>query len=290
MINQKDKNLYFIRFPFSGKVDVVYSDRPLKIGDNVKAETEFGTDIAKVVSTFTASDNTSQYNKCSFPTEDELKKAENDRIREKELSEIIKKEIQSENLSMKVLAVHIMLTQTKLVIIFTANTRIDFRNLVKVLNEKISPLRVQMHQIAMRESMALFGGLGTCGRKLCCTLNCRNKTIPQVNRKMLKDQNFKQDEFKVIGACENLKCCLAHEEEFYQNELAFYPSVRSFVKCKDGLEKVKEINVIAQTITLENQEGGRRVVDAHYLETIQDNSKDGIRWMLVEDEEDESDE
>lgn len=289
MINQKDKNLYFIRFPFSGKVDVVYSDKPLKIGNSVKAESEFGQDIAKVVSTFTAKDNTTGYNKCYIPTEQELLKAEEDRLKENEMSAFISEEIQKEKLQMKVLSVHIMLSQNKLVVIFTANSRIDFRNLVKILNDKLSPMRVQMHQVAMRESMALFGGLGTCGRKLCCTLNSTCKTTPQVNRKMLKDQNFKQDEFKVIGACEGLKCCLAHEEDFYQSELAFYPSVRSFVKCKDGLERVKEINVIAQTVTLENQEGGRRIVDAHYLETIQDNSKDAVRWMLVEDEEDESD-
>lgn len=285
MSSKNDNNLYFIRFPFSGEVTIVYSDNILKVGDSVKAESEFGQDKAVVVSVFKGKVTAESAKKCFTLSSSELEKSDSDRIKEKEILENVREQVQEEKLSMKVLSVHIMLSSNKLVVIFTSAGRVDFRNLVKKLNEKFSPLKVQMHQVTMRESMALFGGLGSCGRKLCCTMNSRCSALPQVNRKMLKDQNFKQDEFKVIGACEGLKCCLAHEEEFYQNELAFYPSVRSFVKSKDGLERVKEVNVIAQTVTLENEEGGRRVVDAHYLETITGSSENGIKWILTEDDE-----
>lgn len=275
---------YYAKHEFCGETYIVASDKVLQLNSNIKADTQFGEDILKVVFPCCVSVSVDKAIAYTPLTDKDIADDKQNKERIRELYPDIIKCVESENLSMKVLDVHPVLSGDKIVLLYSSEGRVDFRNLVIKLNEIIKPARVQMHQIAIRETARCFPNVGICGRKLCCEGKGKCKHFPTVTRKMAKEQNIKQEDFKLLGACENLKCCLSYEVEFYKSEMSFYPQIKTEVHSGEGIEQVRDINILKQTVTLENAEHGRRVVKAMNLSHITDeNGKE--MWVLNNDEE-----
>lgn len=281
-------NYYFAFYECLGETYIVSSQYPLKVGTMVKCNTIFGDDICKITMPYKGSNiNEEKVVPATVSSQEEIDRIATNKQKADSFLDTIKKNLEEEKLNIKIIDAHIMPFADKLVLIYTSEGRIDFRNLVKKLNEALSPYRIQMHQITGREMSKCFSGCGICGRPLCCSFRSGNKNFQSVTRKMAKDQNIKQEDFKLLGCCENLKCCLAYEVDFYRNEMSYYPPIKTPVQCSEETEWVKEINVIAETITLENREKGRRVVRADQIVLEQLPDGNGSVWVLHEDKDDD---
>lgn len=288
MNENNDVKYYYAKHVFCGETYIVASDKILKLNSDIKADTQFGEDILKVVFPCCGSINKDKVIACSELTVEDIANNELNNKRIQELYPDIIKCIEDENLSMKVLDVHPVLGGDKIVLLYSSDGRVDFRNLVVKLNEIIRPSRIQMYQIAIRETARCFPTVGICGRKLCCEGKGKCRHFPTVTRKMAKEQNIKQEDFKLLGACENLKCCLSYEVELYKSEMSFYPQIKTEVHSDEGIEHVRDINILKQTVTLENAEHGRRVVKAINLsKNTDENGKE--TWVLKNDDENNDD-
>lgn len=273
---------YYALYECLGKTYIVSSQHSLNIGTLVKGETEFGDDILKITLPY-SNENIDVNNVISATaiSKEEADKYEANKKKEEEFLPTIEESLKEEKLTIKIINVHVMPYANKIVLIYSSDKRIDFRSLVKILNERLSPYRILMHQITMREMARCFNGCGTCGRTLCCRSKTRT-TFPTATRRMAKDQNLKQDDSKILGCCNEPKCCLSYEDYFYRNEINCYPPLKTPVTTADGTEWVKEINVISERIILENTDKGRRAVraDQVVLESLPDGTSS---WVYHED-------
>ena len=158
---------------------------------------------------------------------------------------ICKKKIQAHGLEMSLVAVEYTFDNSKLIFYFTCESRVDFRELVKDLASTFHT-RIELRQIGIRDEAKMMGGLGTCGRKYCCSGFLTD--FVQVSIKMAKEQNFSLNSSKVSGACGRLMCCLRYEHETYEEALKVTPPVNSIVKTPDGVGTVTEIRPLAAEI------------------------------------------
>lgn len=162
--------------------------------------------------------------------------------KEKEAFSICEEKITARKLEMKLVDVEYTFDNTKLIFYFTAEGRIDFRELVKDL-AAVFKTRIELRQIGIRDKKKLIGGLGVCGRPFCC-----KKFLPdfvQVSIKMAKEQNLSLNSQKISGACGRLMCCLRYEHDVYEEELKKTPKLDSEVMTADGAGIVCEVNPLA---------------------------------------------
>lgn len=181
--------------------------------------------------------------------EDETHHEDNIR-REKEAFDICLEKIKAHQLEMKLIDVEYTFDNTKLLFFFTADGRIDFRDLVKDL-AAIFRTRIELRQIGVRDEAKLMGGLGVCGRAFCCKTFLSD--FMQVSIKMAKEQSLSLNSSKISGTCGRLMCCLRYEYDFYESELKNMPSVDAIVETPDGDGIVTEINVLAGLIKVRSQ-------------------------------------
>jgi cell fate regulator YaaT (PSP1 superfamily) len=158
---------------------------------------------------------------------------------------ICQQKVLSHELEMKLIEAEYTFDMSKLTIYFTADGRIDFRELVKDLASTFKT-RIQLHQIGIRDEAKFMGGLGVCGRQFCCSAFLPD--FVQVSIKMAKEQNLSLNSAKISGACGRLMCCLRYEHEAYQEEIRLTPPVDATVKTVDGVGTVVDINPIKGTI------------------------------------------
>ncbi len=168
-------------------------------------------------------------------TADDTRRHENNLRLEKEALEICEKKIAEHKLEMKLVDVEYTFDNNKLIFYFTADGRVDFRELVKDL-ATVFKTRIELRQIGIRDEAKLLGGLGICGRVFCC--NSFLSDFAQVSIKMAKDQNLSLNSAKISGTCGRLICCLKYENDVYEEEIKKTPPVDSIVRCKDGDEGV----------------------------------------------------
>ena len=159
--------------------------------------------------------------------------------KEKVAEEICLKKIKEFGLGMKLVDVEYTFDNTKLLFYFTADGRVDFRELVKEL-ASIFRTRIELRQIGIRDETKLIGGLGVCGLPFCCKKFLSD--FVQVSIKMAKEQNLSLNSQKISGACGRLMCCLRYEHEFYEEELKKLPKLDSTVSTKDGKGYVSEVS------------------------------------------------
>ena len=166
---------------------------------------------------------------------------------------ICKKKIAAHKLEMSLVATEYTFDNSKLIFYFTAESRIDFRELVKDLASTFHT-RIELRQIGIRDEAKMMGGLAVCGRKYCCAGFLTD--FVQVSIKMAKEQNFSLNSSKVSGACGRLLCCLRYEHETYEEAIRNTPSVGSIVKTSDGEGVVIETKPLASEIKvkIENNE------------------------------------
>ena len=146
---------------------------------------------------------------------------------------------------MKLIDAQYTFDNSKLLFYFTSSGRVDFRELVKDL-ASVFRTRIELRQIGIRDEAKLMGGMGLCGRPLCCTLFLSD--FGQVSIKMAKEQNLSLNSAKISGICGRLMCCLRYEHEAYEYEIKRTPPVDSLVRTADGNGVVTEINPLVGTV------------------------------------------
>ena len=240
-----------IRFRNAGKIYYFGPENlELKAGMHAIVETARGVEIGTVITgpREVSEESVIQPLKpvIRIATEADEKQAEKNREKEKEAYRICLEKIAKHELDMKLVEAEYTFDNNKLLFYFTADGRIDFRELVKDL-AAVFRTRIELRQIGVRDETKIMGGYGICGRQLCC-----NTFLPEfapVSIKMAKEQNLSLNPTKISGVCGRLMCCLKNEEETYEYLNSKLPNVGDFVTTDDGLKgEVSSVNVLRQLV------------------------------------------
>lgn len=240
-----------VRFRTAGKI---YFFDPLKFeikkGDHVIVETARGVEYGTVV----GDPKEVEDDKVIQPLKPVLRVATKkddeqelaNKAKEKEAFKICLEKIKKHNLEMKLIDAEYTFDNNKVLFYFTADGRIDFRELVKDL-AAVFKTRIELRQIGVRDETKILGGIGICGRPLCCHAHL-SEFVP-VSIKMAKEQNLSLNPTKISGVCGRLMCCLKHEEETYEYLNKKLPNVGDLVTADDGLKgEVHSVNVLRQLV------------------------------------------
>ena len=190
-------------------------------------------------------------------TENDRRTAAHNRAREKEAFDICQKKILQHKLEMKLVRVECSFEGNKILFFFTADGRVDFRELVKDL-ASVFRARIELRQIGVRDEAKMLGGLGICGRPFCCA-QFLDDFVP-VSIKMAKTQSLSLNPTKISGTCGRLMCCLKYEQDAYEDAIKRMPKNDSFVLTPDGTGNVSDINVLKETVNVrldDRPEGAR---------------------------------
>lgn len=182
---------------------------------------------------------------------DDYRRIKENEIKLKDSLRIIQQKIEDYELKIKLTCVEYTFDRTKLFIYYTADTRIDFRDLVKNLGHTLKT-RIQMVQIGVRDEAKMLGGFGHCGRLLCCRSFL--KDFDSVTIDMAKQQNLSLNITKISGLCGRLMCCLAYENKFYSEANKRLPKIKSKVTTPGGNGIVLDVNALKEQITVELQD------------------------------------
>lgn len=228
----------------------------LKEGDYVIIEYDRGLDYGQVIS----NPETLIELKTDEPLRKILRKAEEKDLRQieenlnraKDAQNTCLKKVQEHKLAMKLVDTEYSFDRSKIVFYFTADGRVDFRQLVKEL-AKIFKARIELKQIGVRDEAKLMGGFGPCGRNLCCATFLKN--FEPVTIKMAKEEGLPLNPPKISGLCGRLMCCLAYEYETYKVLSKGLPREGERIHTKDGKGKVISVNVFHRKATVELEDG-----------------------------------
>ena len=240
-----------VRFRQAGKV---YFFSPgkfhIKQGDKVIVETARGVEFGSVVSGIKeVPDETIMQPLKSvirIATEEDKRNEERNREKEKEAFKVCLEKIREHELDMKLINAEYTFDNNKVLFYFTAEGRIDFRDLVKDL-AAVFRTRIELRQIGVRDETKIRGGIGICGRPLCC--HTYLSEFAPVSIKMAKEQNLSLNPTKISGVCGRLMCCLTNEQETYEELNSRLPAIGDFVTTPDGLKgEVQSVSVLRQLV------------------------------------------
>lgn len=172
---------------------------------------------------------------------DDLKKVSDNLAREKQALSVCNEKIAKHKLNMKLVDVEFTFDNNKILFYFTADGRVDFRELVKDL-ASVFRTRIELRQIGVRDEAKMLGGLGICGRPFCCSTFLGE--FQPVSIKMAKEQGLSLNPTKISGTCGRLMCCLKYEQEAYEDLIRTTPKQGAFVRTKDGRGTVVEVNLL----------------------------------------------
>ncbi len=260
-----------VRFRTAGKV--YYFDPKkfeIKKGDHVIVETarglEYGTVVAplKEITDDEISQPLKPVIRVATPKDDAQEQA--NREKEKEALKICLEKIQKHNLDMKLIDAEYTFDNNKVLFYFTADGRVDFRELVKDL-AAVFKTRIELRQIGVRDETKIIGGIGICGRPLCC--HTFLDEFAPVSIKMAKEQNLSLNPTKISGVCGRLMCCLKNEEETYEELNRRLPNVGDYVTADDGLKgEVHSVNVLRQLVKVLVEVGDEKEIHEYKVEQL----------------------
>ena len=193
-------------------------------------------------------------------TETDIEKHNEISVKEREAYGICAEKINEHGLGMKLIEAEYTFDESKLIFYFSADGRVDFRELVKDL-AAVFRTRIELRQIGIRDEAKLLGGLGVCGRPFCCTTFLSD--FVQVSIKMAKEQNMSLNSAKISGTCGRLMCCLKYEHEVYEEEIKLTPPVDSKVKTSEGTGIVKETSPLTGKIKVVMDSDGETIKEFH---------------------------
>jgi len=209
-------------------------------------------------------------------TAEDLRKSDANRDRERKAFELCRQKIASRKLPMKLVSAHYLLEEPKVLFYFSAEARVDFRELVKDL-VSVFKMRIELRQIGVRDEARVTGGCGVCGRVLCCH-GVTDKLVP-VSIKMAKDQNLSLNSMKISGPCGRLLCCLAYEYGFYRDTRRELPNEGARFQYDGTLFRVVEVNPLAGKVKMAGEDG--RVLDMSAARFAYSEGK----WQVRDEEE-----
>ena len=278
-----------VRFRTAGKIYFFSPGKlEIKTGDKVIVETARGVEFGSVVTgpKEVEDDKITQPLKyvIRLATEDDKKKEEKNKEKEKEAFKICLDKIHKHGLEMKLIDAEYTFDNNKVLFYFTADGRIDFRELVKDL-ASVFRTRIELRQIGVRDETKIRGGIGICGRPLCC--HTYLSEFAPVSIKMAKEQNLSLNPTKISGVCGRLMCCLTNEEETYEELNSHLPANGDHVTTPEGLRgDVQSVNVLRQlvkvVVTLDNDEKEIREYPAAELKFKPRRKKKDVRLSKEE--------
>ncbi len=220
----------------------------VEIGDKVVVETARGMELGTVI--FEDKELSKKHDMDVKPilrmaNERDLANQNRSKSEKAEAMRLCKEKIKSHDLDMKLVDVEYTLDNSKIIFYFTSDGRVDFRELVKDL-AAIFRIRIELRQIGVRDEAKMIGGIGSCGRSLCCS-KWLNEFQP-VSIKMAKTQNLSLNPAKISGICGRLMCCLNYENDNYLEAAKEMPTVGETIKTKDGMAVVLDVNVLENII------------------------------------------
>ena len=260
-----------VRFRSAGKVYYFDPrDLQLRTGDKVIAETSKGLDYG-VISTCTKMVDEELVQQplraiVRKTTPEDEEKIEELRLKEKEALKVCREKVHEHELDMKVVGAEYAFDGSKMLFYFTADGRVDFRELVKDL-AAVFHMRIELRQIGVRDETRMLGGIGTCGRELCCATYLRE--FQPVSIKMAKEQNLSLNPAKISGACGRLMCCLKNEEETYEFLNAKMPKMGAEAVTADNRSgKVVELDVLRQRVRVLFEEEDSKELEYFSVEDL----------------------
>ena len=209
-------------------------------------------------------------------TEEDKKHNEENKKKEKEAFEICQQKIKKHKLDMNLLDVEYKFDNSKILFFFTADGRIDFRELVKDL-AAVFKTRIELRQIGVRDEVKRIGGNGVCGRELCCCTFLNN--FETVSIKMAKEQNIALNPSKISGNCGRLMCCLKYEQDVYSEKLSRLPKVGALVKTESGEGTVESVEVLKEVLKVKIKDGDDytyKKFDAKDVKVIKDSKNNNV--------------
>jgi len=235
-----------VRFRTAGKIYYFDPcDLDLKIGDKVIVETARGIECGTVVVANQEIVDEEVVaplkNVIRKADENDLKQVEENKKKEAEAFKICLEKIKKHGLEMKLIDVEYTFDNNKVLFYFTADGRVDFRELVKDL-ASVFRTRIELRQIGVRDEAKMIGGLGPCGRTLCCSTHLSE--FHPVSIKMAKEQSLSLNPAKISGTCGRLMCCLKYEQETYEYMLKRTPKVDAIVETPQGQGVVVQVNLL----------------------------------------------
>lgn len=250
-------SIYLVRFLCSSEtVACSTEEEDLHVGQTVLATSRYGKDLARVlgpVSVSAARDMGSIMPIVRVADERDLNEYEKNLPLEVKALSTCRSKVESHGLQMKVLSAHILSEENKLLFFFAAEGRVDFRELVRDLVSSFR-MRIELRQIGVRDETRLLGGVGLCGRVLCC-YSFPNQMC-SVSIKMAKEQDLSLGSTKVSGPCGRLMCCLSYEHAYYCSERPKFPRPGTPVTAPPTSYTVVEVNMISRNVVLAAQGGG----------------------------------
>lgn len=241
-----------IQFNYLGKKYYFSTNNlELKIGDYVIVDTIRGLELGEVISNVIDLKDEELVSPLKpvmrLASTDDIEQFKTNMIDQKEIMDLTQSLVIKHKLDMKLLNSEYTLDRSKLIIYFTSEGRVDFRDLVKDLANEFH-VRIELRQVGARDGAKVIGGIGPCGRQTCCTTFLRE--FEPVSIKMAKIQNLSLNPANISGLCGKLLCCIRYENENYKSFKAETPDVNSLVWTKDGQGKVIKINYSEQSVTV----------------------------------------
>jgi len=244
-----------IELMFKGERKELYHNPqqfPFIVGDFAIAEAEKGEDLGIVNQIGSLLERKKGdapiRNIIRKPTPEDLERYHKNRRKEFDAYQLCRRKIGEHGLLMKLVDVEYQFDGQKITFYFTADKRVDFRELVKDL-AGIYKVRIELRQIGVRDEAKRIGGYGACGRSLCCTSWL--KEFDPITTQCAKDQNLPLNPQKLSGLCGRLLCCLMYEREFYKEQSDKMPAIGASYKTPDGVARVCSLNVFDETVTLQ---------------------------------------
>ena len=244
-----------VKFKTAGKIyDFKSCAFVLKGGDPVIVETEQGLGFGRIAVPPYEIENTDKKLKqiVRIATEDDFKKLEDIKALEQRAHKFCIKCIDDLGLLMNLFSVESTFDRNKLTFFYTADGRIDFRELIKLLVKEFS-IRIEMRQVGIRNLSKHYGGVGKCGRELCCSSFMH--TFEPVSIKMAKEQGLSLNPTKISGVCGRLMCCLNFENDTYRRLKREMPKLGRKITIDEGRGKVIRLNVLKETVTVRMEDG-----------------------------------
>lgn len=277
-----------VRFRTAGKIYYFDPQKlPIKKGDHVIVETARGVEYGTVVGGIREipDDEVMQPLKpvirVATPKDDKQEAA--NREKEKDALKICLEKIRKHNLEMKLIDAEYTFDNNKVLFYFTADGRVDFRELVKDL-ASVFKTRIELRQIGVRDETKIVGGIGICGRPLCC--HTFLDEFAPVSIKMAKEQNLSLNPTKISGVCGRLMCCLKNEEETYEELNRKLPNVGDHVTTDDGLKgEVHSVNVLRQLVKVLVESEDEKEIHEYKVEQLRFKRRHGKKEKVNAEEE-----
>ena len=264
-----------VRFKNVGKIYYFDPDgKQINNGQQVIVETARGVECGEVALPNRIGDDSEIVSPLKkvirIATAEDLQKITENKKKEQEALEICQQKINEHKLDMKLVDVEYTFDNNKILFYFTADGRVDFRELVKDL-ASIFRTRIELRQIGVRDESKMLGGLGICGRPFCCSTFLGE--FQPVSIKMAKEQSLSLNPTKISGTCGRLMCCLKYEQDVYEQLLKITPKVGAIVNSPDGKGQVIDSNLLSGMIKVrldKNPDAGPRIYNKKELKVIRD--------------------